>query len=368
MSLATQLLEGYGYYGNASNLPEDIDINGYLSCACVECVTALYEAQQQFFVGDIIGSTQVLMEGANAGQKLKELWSGFIKRVKEIIRKMVEKLSKIPAFFKNRSKQVNTKVETMQKEIKAAETNPKVATDKLAPLTLPKGAQDCYDDSIDDLSRPLNRWFVNNGWNIDASKEINLLLNQLSGDIGSKEVIVKKLDGMALQINEGYTVDRLNQDFETQFGFSISQISEKFDEYLDGMKSQEEEVIKVNDLISLLNLIKKNVDADVTTVKHIEKELASWKRLEGEIDQASKLMDKLQKAASDTGYGVSFGADPQRLASEIIKRITAIISVSQVCSQANLTTMNSQLRLDEYMLHVCERAWNLYRSENPGDN
>ena len=90
--LAEKLLEGYsGFYGISESY-EIADPIAYLNEVAIEAVTALHEAAQQYYIGDIIAQSQVIMEGVtgealmeSAGSKAKALWEAFKKRVKEIL-------------------------------------------------------------------------------------------------------------------------------------------------------------------------------------------------------------------------------------------------------------------------------------------
>ena len=90
--LAEKLLEGYsGFYGISESY-EIADPITYLNEVAIEAVTALHEAAQQYYIGDIIAQSQVIMEGVtgealmeSAGSKAKALWEAFKKRVKEIL-------------------------------------------------------------------------------------------------------------------------------------------------------------------------------------------------------------------------------------------------------------------------------------------
>lgn len=128
--LAEKLLEGYsGFYGISESY-EIADPITYLNEVAIEAVTALHEAAQQYYIGDIIAQSQVIMEGVtgealmeSAGSKAKALWEAFKKRVKDIIDKVIEKLRKFVNWIRSKFSKKNNDPEQLIKDIKSFDAN-----------------------------------------------------------------------------------------------------------------------------------------------------------------------------------------------------------------------------------------------------
>lgn len=128
MTLAATLLEGYnGYHREAS-----VDIDDpivYLQEAAIEAINALTEASQQYYIADIIGQTQVLMESTDsqgvmesAGDKLKELWNSFKEKVSKIISAIIQKIKAVIEWIKGLLSKKKKDAEDVDELIKEVES------------------------------------------------------------------------------------------------------------------------------------------------------------------------------------------------------------------------------------------------------
>lgn len=105
--LAEALLEGYNGFTGSSNCDTVSDPIAYLQEATIEAICALNEASQQYYIGDIIAASEVIMEGSGASGaegKLKTLWNKFKAKVKEILDKLRARIRKIIDWFKSKFK------------------------------------------------------------------------------------------------------------------------------------------------------------------------------------------------------------------------------------------------------------------------
>ena len=116
MSLASILLEGYNGYGNTDTINDPVS---YLNEAAMECITGLYEASQQYYTDDIYGSASVLMEGSDAGSKLKEMWNKFVTAIKKVIDKFIEKIKNFVSAIRSRFSKQKSETEKVEKLIKS---------------------------------------------------------------------------------------------------------------------------------------------------------------------------------------------------------------------------------------------------------
>ena len=115
MTLASKLLEGYcpeGYDIVEEGLTPDI-VMERANSICIECITALYEAAEDYFTGDLVAQTQVLTEGVGVVDKIKELIGKFVDRIKKIWEWFFEKVGKFPSWIKSMFSKLRERVDKM---------------------------------------------------------------------------------------------------------------------------------------------------------------------------------------------------------------------------------------------------------------
>ena len=260
MTLASKLLEGYGYNSDSSSINDPI---GYMNEACIECINSLYEASQQFYTGDIIGQTQVLMEGADANKKMKELWEGFKKKVTSLLDKFIAKFKKVVSFFKKKSKENSNDVKDISEKLSSMNNSESVSILDMMNEFI------SFDNKYNDLQ---DKMLSDSIWSIVCASDV-------VGNIG--DVLSSKSEGRGINLHD-INNENWRDIFEEENGGS-------FNSYMSELQYEAESLRKINkykemDVPTLQKIVNKAgtlIDADNKVIKHLDNAidvLTRWKK------------------------------------------------------------------------------------------
>ena len=311
MSLASILLEGYNGYGNTDTINDPVS---YLNEAAMECITGLYEASQQYYTDDIYGSASVLMEGSDAGSKLKEMWNKFVTAIKKVIDKFIEKLKSIPAWFKKITSKQEKNIDDLSDKIRqSANTTIKNAVDRhnaIADAAEKAGDPSVYTipDIIPIYESAVECW--TKAYDSLSSKSVEAVTVDLLSDArGLVEGNDKDLFRFASYVsnlkNGSSAADVWKEAYSKEAGESTEETISKLDKARSDMSASDIKTvqIKITDFLNILSAMKNELKMSDNTVKDLNdyvKELEDFKKVISAPSTLKSMEDRMSRNNSSS--------------------------------------------------------------------
>lgn len=319
MSLASALLEGYSVDGYMGTRHSNMDISTFLQEASVEFIFECSEVFQCYKTADIIGQTQVLMEGADPQVLLEGAVKDFVKGIGRALKKLIDKfltwVKNVITWFKEKFKKLKSKSDTkaLKDEIKKHDPDEKITVAALVPVPAGNGTSTSTDTSSQGSMS-----IAGNDRKAIGTAPLKMDIVLYDYDTGSKfaeeldDALTTELDNLTGLIEgsrndagllspssgidyQAYTKDEINNRISDKVHVDIegieSALMDKFGantketvELTVGMLR--EQLNEVEELADALDTMTKNLNAYPKILSNLEKQWSSMAQA-GNIDAAS---------------------------------------------------------------------------------
>ena len=299
MTLASKLLEGYcpeGYDIVEEGLTPDI-VMERANSICIECITALYEAAEDYFTGDLVAQTQVLTEGVGVVDKIKELIGKFVDRIKKIWDWFVSKVKKFPAWLKSLFSKVEEKTDKLVEKLDKQNGAKTVTSVDLSAVEKYLDAVGSVQDKVKSYSDTLTKAYSKVDL-IDLLSKAEKIMADASH--ATRMYANEKLDDIQAEVSKQYT----NNGREER--------NEQLDKYVNEMKAANGRLDAAKEGEFSLDKVRKCAikakssaqAAKSGIVKPIENSISVVEKLLTNI-KSDSFKSRLEKAFTSGGGGIS---------------------------------------------------------------
>lgn len=318
MSFAATLLEGYNGYSSTETIINDPI--GYMNEACIECITGLYEASEQFYTGDIIGQTQVLMEGSDPKQKIKELWEGFKKKIGEILAKFISKFRNVISSFKKKSLDRGNDLDKLRKLADSVDESSSISMLDMMDEFID------IDEFSDDL---LGKLTSDDIWGVVCASDV-------IGDIADTLEHFNNADASGTDVS--ISPDDIKQgDWKSIFG---NENGKSFDEYKTELENKR----------AMFNKLDKNTSLNISTVRKLLNRVDGISKDNAKtikhLESAINVLSRWKKDLSDPSFLKNLDGYEQSIISALQHRVvTSLDYYTQVTSIYNIRSSSIDMLL-----------------------